>query len=158
MPILFSRGNDIYKISVDGTIEQRLTSSPEPETAARWSPNGQKIVFQKTVVGIPQIRVMNQDGTNQILISEPTISSTQAWWSPNGQKILFVKTETNGTDQIWVMNADGGNKTRLTSNGFNDHIPQWSPDGGKIAFGRCNSAAMEICRFRRISTATAKRI
>ncbi|HEX8250753.1 MAG TPA: FG-GAP-like repeat-containing protein, partial [Pyrinomonadaceae bacterium] len=139
MPILFSRSQDIFKISENGTTEQRLTQTPEMESFARWSPNGQKIAYIKNVGGVLQIWVMNSDGTNQTLISEPNVANSQQYWSPNGQKILYVRAEVGSTDQIWTMNPDGSNKTRITNSGFNDHLPTWSPDGSKIAFGRCNA-------------------
>ncbi|HEX8369442.1 MAG TPA: hypothetical protein VF604_12930 [Pyrinomonadaceae bacterium] len=140
MPILFNRSLDIFKISVDGATEQRLTQTPEVESFARWSPNGRKIAYIKSVIGgVNQIWVMNADGSNQTLISEPDVASAQQYWSPDGQKILYVRAEVGGTDQIWTMNPDGSNKTRITNSPFNDHLPVWSPDGSKIAYGRCSA-------------------
>lgn len=92
MPILFIRSLDIFKISENGATEQRLTQTPEAESSARWSPNGQKIAYVKSVAGgIFQIWLMNADGSNQTLISEPDVRSSQPNWSPNGQKILYVR-------------------------------------------------------------------
>ncbi len=138
-PILFTTNrdgnNEIYKMSEDGTNQQRLTNSPESESGALWSPNGQKILYGKA----NQIWTMNADGSNQTLISQADGSNGLFQWSPNGQKVSYTRTETGGTDQMWTMNADGSNKTRLTNTTTNDHFASWSPDGNKIAFGRCDA-------------------
>ncbi len=142
-PILFTTNRDgnyeIYRMNVDGSNQQRLTNTLENENGGLWSPNGQKILYGKSISNTSQIWVMNADGTNQKLISETTGLNNLYKWSPNGQKIVFVRREPGGKDQIWTMNADGTNKTRLTNTTTHDHYPDWSPDGSKIAFGRCNA-------------------
>ena len=142
-PILFTTNRDsnyeIYRMNVDGSNQQRLTNTLENENGGIWSPNGQKILYGKSISNTSQIWVMNADGTNQKLISETTGLNNLYKWSPNGQKIVFVRREPGGKDQIWTMNADGTNKTRLTNTTTHDHYPDWSPDGSKIAFGRCNA-------------------
>lgn len=102
-PILFSSNRDgnfeIYKMNADGTDQQRLTNSPESESGGRWSPNGQKILYIKSIVTALQIWVMNADGSNQTLVSDATGVQSRASWSPDGQKILFTKGTTfNGSD------------------------------------------------------------
>lgn len=158
-PILFSanrEGNeDIYKMSVDGNNQQRLTDATESDSQAKWSPDGKKIVYTRQAAvgsGLLQIWIMRADGSQKILLSEPNVSSTQPQWSPDGRTIAFVRRESGGKDQIWSMNADGTNKTRLTmSETKNDYLPRWSPDGSRIAFGRCDDTYL-LCDLAVVRT------
>lgn len=143
-PILFVTNRDgnteIYKMSVDGSNQQRLTSSTENESNALWSPDGQKIVFSRNINSTTnQIWSMNADGSGQTLISDATGYNLPHEWSPNGQKILFSIGDPNADAKLWVMNADGSNKTQLSDPPMYDHSATWSPDGSKIAFGRCGA-------------------
>ncbi len=136
--------NEIYKMNSGGSEQQRLTDTPENESSGKWSPDGRKILFSKSVdSAMAQIWVMNADGSNKILVSDSTGINLAASWSPNGQKILFSKRLAGGAENLWTMNADGTNKTRLTDSTMIDHFAEWSPDAGRIAFGRCN--ANSVC-------------
>src|SRR5919112_220375 len=102
-------GTDIYVIDEEGTHETRLTRSAPSESAAAWSPDGQRIAF----VGYGQSRehsyrasyvalyVINADGTKQTPLikydsanSEYEISLGRPSWSPTGNKIAFARTTT----------------------------------------------------------------
>ncbi|HQZ95644.1 MAG TPA: choice-of-anchor Q domain-containing protein [Pyrinomonadaceae bacterium] len=143
--ILFTSNRDgnteVYKMDADGTNQTRLTNTPENEAGGYWSPNGQKILYGKTVsTNNIQIWTMNADGTGQTMISEATERNTSSIWSPDGQKVLFARGPTNITERIWVMNADGSNKAQLTNPPALDKSPAWSPDGTRIVFSRCNAS------------------
>ncbi len=142
-PILFitnrDGNNEIYRMNVDGSNQQRLTNTPENEVFTIWSPDGSKILFTRQIsTNVRQIWTMNADGSNQTRISPETIYATLYRYSPNGQKILFARSPGVGTDNLWVMNADGSNAVQLTNNtSMIDHFAEWSPDGDKIAYGHC---------------------
>ncbi len=147
-PILFitnrDGNNEIYRMSEDGTNQERLTDSPDNDFGALWSPDGSKILYATQIdSNTTQIWVMNPDGSNKILLSDATGVQSQQRWSPDGSKILFARTDTNAFSQLWTMNADGSNKQQLTNVLFRNSGMRWSPDGSKITFGRCD--ASNIC-------------
>ena len=95
---------EIYVINVDGTGLRNLTANAALDGHARWSPDGERIVFMSNREQLEEFGPPNQ----------------RNW--PEG-----------GLD-IYVMDADGGNVTRLTDHPKNDMTPYWSPDGKWISF------------------------
>ncbi len=160
--ILFDSDRDgnseIYVMDPDGSHQQRLTHTPGTgkdsggarwSRGARWSPDRRKIVFVSTRDGIPEIFVMDADGSNVRRLTQtagestmklnrarPDEGSSNPAWSPDGSKIVFGSNR-DGKREIYVMDADGSNVRRLThtpGEGTGSGTPDWSPDGKKIAF------------------------
>jgi tol-pal system beta propeller repeat protein TolB len=108
----------------------RLTSGQDYRP--RWSPDGSRIVFQRSFSARhSDIVVMGADGSNVLRLTSRT--GFQPAWSSDGSRIVFGSAR-DGDEDIFVMNADGTEETKLTHNTFDDVLPAWSPDGTKIAF------------------------
>lgn len=90
-----------------------------------------QIVYLKHVDSIPELFVMDSDGTNQLQLTENENGSSMPDISPDGTKIAFVRDE-----DIYVMDADGSNVTNLTTSPERDQDPDWSPTGTEIVFSR----------------------
>lgn len=119
---------DIYIMDVEGSNQERLTTSSGEEGAPACSPDGRRIAYHSG----GSILTINDDGTHNIAL----LSMREAYepaWSPDGTKIAFQSWE-HQPSEIYVIDIDGGNLTRLTDNSAYDDYPAWSPDGTKIAF------------------------
>lgn len=99
-----------------------------------------QIAFASDREGIPQIFLMDVDGTNIVQLTEQVDGACQPAWSPDGTELLFTspcnksKTTYPGAG-IWRINADGSGAAPLpTVAGGGDFDPRWSPDGSRIAF------------------------
>jgi serine/threonine protein kinase/Tol biopolymer transport system component len=139
-------------------VTPSATPSPEPPTATPTitpsptpSPSPTPDIFAEVRTGlvafvsgrrednpnIPDIYVMNTDGSNQrrLLTFEgaDAYPSSDPAWSPDGTKILF-KTSKDGDDEIYIANVDGTQIDNLTQDPGADEHAVWSPDGQRIAF------------------------
>jgi WD40-like Beta Propeller Repeat len=127
----------IYSINPDGTGEAQLTTvSGAADVRPAWSPDGQRIVFNRYSPGA-DIVVMNANGSGQTSLG----SGYDPSWSPDGQKIVFVAIGEcgAGTGGVWTMNPDGSGRSFVAcgpagpgEDGEGD--PAWQPGGGLIAF------------------------
>jgi Tol biopolymer transport system component len=88
-----------------------------------------KIAFVSDRDSVPQIYVMNHDGSNQTIIGSWCGYDDTFCWSPDGTKIAFI----DGDGWLCLAQADGRNLSKLAE------IPSysicWSPDGEKVAVG-----------------------
>ena len=128
-------GSDIFVMDNNGENIINLTQTPEMETAASWSPDGEQIVFDR---GVEEdeiaIFVMEADGQNpQRLTFQPRRNFAPSW-SPDGNKIAFLSSR-NRESRIYTMDPDGQNVQQIAHNQPKfDGPPVWSPDSRWLAF------------------------
>lgn len=127
---------NIYTMDLRSHTTTRLTSTLAIDTAASYSPNGDRIVFESDRGGRQQIYVMSANGSNQQRISFGDGSYSTPVWSPRGDYIAFTKL-SEGQFSIGIMRPDGSGERLLTS-GFHNEGPTWAPNGRVIMFFRQN--------------------
>ncbi len=148
--VLVSRANfednrsDAELVLVDiATRNQRvLTSGRGRVSAARWSPNGDRLAFLAPPAGgKPQIYVMPMSGGDAIQLTKAPEGVQQFAWSPDGARIAFTTTDEAakvtgperhndvfevGNDDfltaaaprpthLWIISAAGEQAKRITS-------------------------------------------
>lgn len=105
-----------------------------PGLFPKFSPDGQKLLFQRPRVRAPQwysiwILDLMSENVSEI-ISNNNWASVTPNWSPDGKKIIFAainkSIHSQGAfdgDDIYTIWADGTHLVRLT----NDNAPDWNP-------------------------------
>jgi len=137
---------NIYLMDADGHgLSTRLTDIPGDNVMPAWSPDGTEIAYVRSgVTGIPDIYLMDADGSNEVPLISDLLFNTDPAWYPDGRKIAFSRSE-----DIYAMSLDdAGNPTeklaRLTRNAGADRQPVVSPNGEKIAFASDRDGDFDI--------------
>ena len=138
--------NDIWLLDlvVPGAEPVNLTQRQRDDKYAAWSPLGDKIVFTSYYRddGIPQLFMMNPDGSEQTRLSE-RFAESYATWTPNAEFIMFVQT-TGNLNVVYMRDkysqyTNGEQKfDRSTDEGRLGSVsePNLSPDGAVLAYTR----------------------
>jgi CubicO group peptidase (beta-lactamase class C family) len=121
---------DVYVVRSDGSEPKALVADSKRELHPRWSPNGNRIVFER---GLSDVYTINSDGSDERRATRGPDVEAQPAWSPDGTQIAYTSTE-HGNADIYVMEADGSSARRLTRDAADEIFPSWSPDGDQIAF------------------------
>ena len=134
--------------TVDSTSTSTATTGPtqRPNPSATFTPSptplgggSGQIAFASDITGLPQIWLMNSDGTSSHQITDMQEGACQPAWSPDGERLAFI-SPCGGNQEIYpgagifIINVDGSETTPLPSAPGGDFDPAWSPDGTRIAF------------------------
>ncbi len=86
----------LYTMNADGTGACRLTSGPGNDTQARFSSDGTRILFTRSVPGQPEaVWIMNSDGSD----ARPLIENASgARWRKGDHAVQFVRRIRPGVD------------------------------------------------------------
>jgi Tol biopolymer transport system component len=172
--IVFSRNGDLFEITLDGSIERRLTDTPVwNETAPAVAPDGKRIAY---------VRSLGYGSASSIWIRPARGIATghrltRGWdddpeWSLDGRHIYFARyLSQNDEGPNYSFHEDCGSlfrvrvdrrepARRLTNDpsldSFHSHwAPSASPDGRRIAFTDANhcSGGVTSVRLKVVDTA-----
>jgi TolB protein len=139
---------DVYRISVDGGEETRLTSAPGLDDGPEYSPDGKYIYFNSVRSGTMQIWRMRPDGSAQEQVTNDAYNNWFPHVSPDGRWIVFLsfmKDVAPGDHPFYkhvylrLMPAtEGGSSPRVVAYVYGGqgtiNVPSWSPDSRRLAF------------------------
>ena len=117
--IYFRRDGDVYRVSRDETEHRRLTKGNHyvefrlsaqdrhgSTDGPHLSPDGKRIAFIALRDAVPQVCVIDVDGSNLRQLTRRATPCGRVRWSPDGQKIAFVSF-VGKPPQLYVINAEG---------------------------------------------------
>ena len=101
---------------------------------SKWSPDGQRIAFDRMTDHQSEIYVVNADGTNLgLLISEPGYPSILGW-APDGQQIIYRAVTSDGEKQsIRVFDIPSGQSREVVTLPL-EGILSLSPDATRMVY------------------------
>jgi len=120
------------------TATRRPTQTSTP-TATPIGGGAGQIAYVSNLTGLPQIWLMNADGTAPRRISEMPEGACQPAWAPDGTRLAIISPcafnqETYPGASIFIITVDSTEVVRLPTVPGGDFDPAWSPDGTRIAF------------------------
>ena len=126
---------DLYLIPAGGGPERRLTDAPGEDGLARFSPDGERILFTSLRTGNYQLYELPAVGGAARRIRTNAATEYQADYSPDGQKLAFL-SNLDGPERLLVQDVKSGAVRELVRHGEGTIFgnPHWSPDGRLITF------------------------
>jgi dipeptidyl aminopeptidase/acylaminoacyl peptidase len=93
--------SDVWMVSWDGTQQIQLTSSPEGESAPRWSPDGKYLAFlsSRQESKDAQVWLMNRAGGEAVKLTDVKGGGVSDYaWSPDSKRLVLVVEEKDPRD------------------------------------------------------------
>lgn len=136
-----SRSGDpeIWTSAASGYDARQITAYKGPDVSPVWNPKtGTQIAWISGRTGLPQLYIMESDGTNVQRMTDGGYATSPSW-SPNGQFLAFAWNRSYGPgspggQDIYVMDIASHRWLQLTHDIGRNDFPTWSPDGRHIAF------------------------
>ncbi len=127
---------EVWTAGADGTNQVQLTDMKSSLTSgARWSPDGQRIVFLSVVGEQQQLFTIPVGGGAVTRLTNTPAHNTAPSWSHDGKWIYFGSNR-GGDFQIWKIPAQGGDAIQITRKG--GYAPLESSDGQFLYYARRN--------------------
>jgi hypothetical protein len=149
--LALTRLGGIFVAHADGT---ELVDVVAPGFNPSWSPDGQRLVFDRTLCDYYYyyycyslgLAVARADGSQYQPLT--TGEDRNPSWSPDGSTIVYDRA---GSLRLQKLDGSGSTVLAVPVSAASD--PVWSPDGNTIAF-TCTEASgnLDICRVNRDGT------
>ncbi len=137
---------DVYKISVNGGKEIRLTSAPGLDDGPEFTRDGAYIYFNSSRSGRMQIWRMRPDGSEEQQITSDGFNNWFPHISPDGKWIAYISfpADVPANDHPFYKHVllrlmpIGGGASKVIAYVYGGqgtiNVPSWSPDGKRLAF------------------------
>jgi WD40 repeat protein len=116
-------------VGEDATVAITIPGFAHPQVpSARWSPDGQWIVFGGSSHLLYRVR---PDGTDRqsIQVATPSLGAFlyRPDWSPDGSRIVFSMALPGGDSELYSVAADGSDLQRITHVPGAEDYASWGP-------------------------------
>jgi len=139
-------GRDLYLLDLITNQVRLIAATPEYETAPRFSPDGNSIVYTAGRPGdrADHIYVRNLKTNTTTQLTSIDANDCTPMFSADGKHIIFARdthynwgglaASWSGGGEAWSIDANGSHLTRLLPEKVFTESPRISPDGKKIVW------------------------
>jgi Tol biopolymer transport system component len=123
---------------VDGSDEQRLTSSKRSDVPTSWTPDSKKLAITSgTESGYTEVRIVSIEGDHLVekLVSGP-FNAGGAQFSPDGRWVAYVSDESSRNEVYLRQYQEPANRVQISIAGGSQ--PMWSKTGRELFFKNGN--------------------
>jgi Tol biopolymer transport system component/DNA-binding winged helix-turn-helix (wHTH) protein len=130
----------------DAPVLTEVAPSSHMQQSPRYSPDGERIVFESERSGRSAIWTISTTGEAIQQLTDSAAVAQSPAWSPDGKRIAFSATPLRQRD-IYVVSSTGGAPLRLTRNASDNAGPSWSREGRWLYFHSNRSGRYEVWRM-----------
>jgi len=129
-----SESREIYSINADGTGLVRLTNDKEENFFAKYSPDGNFILFSAENASGIQLYLMDSQGGNIEQVTDDAYTNNHGIFSPDGSTLLF-ESNRDGNIELYQAKLENMDEfINITNNGADNFEASFSPDGTQVVF------------------------
>ena len=147
--IVFTYANDIWIVSKEGGMANKLSSPPGVEIFPKFSPNGKSIAFTGNYDGNPDVYVIPTGGGIPQRLTQHGGPDRVVEWTPDGKRVLFASSRESGKErfnQFYTIAQEGGPADKLPL--AYAEFGSYSADGKSIALTFISQAFRNWKRYR----------
>jgi tricorn protease len=135
---------DVYVVSAEGGVPQRLTWEPTGNNAVGWAPDGKDVLFASAHASysdFPRLFRTHADGTGSPTVL-PLPSAVGGTFSADGNTLAYVPVQQwesawkhyrgDQTTPVWLVNMKTFDLVKIPRENSNDSNPVW--EGNKVYF------------------------
>jgi Tol biopolymer transport system component/DNA-binding winged helix-turn-helix (wHTH) protein len=131
---------NLWRLELNGQIHARASASILVSSAKtqnlqpQFSPDGQKIAFQSSRSGYPEVWICNSDGSHAVQVTDLRGFAGSPRFSPDGRYLAFDYRSQHHSDLYVVETGDRHPHPVVAFPDADSFLPSWSRDGRWIYF------------------------
>lgn len=142
---------DLYRVRPDGSDLQQVYSDGRRNSHARYSPDGEHIVFtsgdDQTDARTWEIVQLNVRTNQQRTLTENSVRDGSPLYSNDGEHILYI-TFTGESNAVMLMNADGTRARQIYDSPANEWAASFSPGDDFILITQADGVQSQLMLMR----------
>jgi Tol biopolymer transport system component len=131
---------------LDGARMTRLTFDAASDNRPIWSPDGTRIAFRSSRMGLADLYLKRANGVavEELLVASDQIK-TPLSWSADGRYLLYRSNDTQSSGNLWFVPMMGDRTPSVfLETPFRESQGVFSPDGRWVAYQSDESGRGEI--------------